>query len=245
MKAASARLNSDKIMATIRQIKEFANNIRINAIKMVHQANGSHLGGALSMADILAVLYSSVLKVDSKRANWDGRDRFILSKGHACSTLYAALAEKGFFDKKLLSEYCKDGSPFLGHITKSDVPGIEVSTGSLGHGLPIACGMALAAKRDGLRNKIFVLIGDGECDEGTTWEAVLFAQQHRLDNLVLIIDVNGIQSLGSTEEVMSLKPLSGKLASFNWGVREIDGHNVEDIIQAFSDVPYVNGRPPV
>ena len=188
-------------------------------------------------------MYSSALNIDIKNADWGGRDRFILSKGHACSTLYAALAEKGFFDKKLLSGYCKDGSSLLGHATKSDVPGVEVSTGSLGHGLPIACGMALAAKRDGLNNKIFVLIGDGECDEGTTWEAILFARQHRLDNLVLIIDVNGIQSLGSTEEVMSLKPLAGKLKSFNWGVREINGHNISDIIKAFSEVPYVNGKP--
>lgn len=219
--------------------------IRISALKIVHSAKGSHLGGALSMADILAVLYGQILNIDPKSPTDPERDIFILSKGHTCSTLYSVLAEKGFFEKSVLNSYCVNGSPMPGHITRSELPGIEFSTGSLGHGLPVACGIALAAKRDGSSRKVFVILGDGECDEGSNWESFLFAQQHGLDNLVVVIDKNGIQSLGATKDVLSLEPLDKKLEAFNWGVKVVDGHDHEVLLQAFSSLPFLPGRPSV
>lgn len=224
-------------------IREFARNIRLSALRMVHKAKASHLGGAFSMADILAVLYCEALKIDPRNPAAPGRDRLILSKGHTCSTLYAALAEAGFFPKEKLTTYCDNASPLAGHITKSVLPGIEFSTGSLGHGLPVACGMALAAKRDGSPARFFVIMGDGECDEGSVWEAFLFAAQHRLDNLTAIIDFNGIQSLGNTAEVMNLEPLAEKLKAFNWSVQDIDGHDIAALRGAFSAIKPGAGRP--
>lgn len=232
-------------MKTTEELKRLAKNIRISALRMVHQARGSHLGGALSMADILAVLYGAVLRVNPSAPAAPDRDRFILSKGHTCSTLYSVLAETGFFDKKVLDSYCVNGSPLPGHITKSELPGIEFSTGSLGHGLPVACGIALALKRDGSSARVFVAIGDGECAEGSNWEALLFARQHGLDNLILIIDKNGIQSLGATRDVLDLEPLEEKMRAFNWGVKTVDGHDVEQLLEAFNGVPLVPGKPTV
>lgn len=230
-------------MKDIKQIREFARNIRISAVKMVHKAKASHIGGAFSMADILAVLYCSVLKIDPKNPSSPDRDRLILSKGHTCSVLYAALAEAGFFPKEQLDSYCINASPLAGHITKSTLPGIELSTGSLGHGLPVACGMALAAKRGKSNAKFYVIMGDGECDEGSNWEALLFAAHHHLDNLVIIIDCNGIQSLGRTSEVMGLEPLVEKLKAFNWSVQEINGNDVGAVLDALSKVSSASGKP--
>ncbi|MBI5743857.1 MAG: transketolase [Elusimicrobia bacterium] len=230
-------------MDKISELKQLAKRIRISALKMVHHAKGSHLGGALSMADILAVLYGGVMRVDPANPEDPERDRFILSKGHTCSTLYAVLAEKGYFKKEALESYCVDGAPLPGHITKSELPGIELSTGSLGHGLPVACGMALALKRRGSRGRVFVILGDGECDEGSNWEAFLFAQQHALDNLVVIVDKNEIQSLGTTKEVMNLDPLDKKLETFNWGVKTVDGNDIPALVEAFSLLPISAGRP--
>ncbi|MGQ9851552.1 MAG: transketolase, partial [Aggregatilineaceae bacterium] len=171
------------------------------------------------------------------------RDRFVLSKGHGCAALYAVLAECGFFPLEWLDTFYQNGSRLPGHATHTHVPGIEVSTGSLGHGLSIACGMALAAKRDGKPYRVFALLSDGECDEGSTWEAVLFASHHRLDNLIAIVDYNKIQSLGRVEEVINLEPLAEKWRSFGWAVREIDGHDVLEIEDALSQVPFEAGRP--
>lgn len=217
--------------------------IRAHALRMTHKANASHIGSCLSIADILAVLYKSILHVDPKRPNWPDRDRFILSKGHGAAAIYAALAESGFFPKEWLDTYCQDGGKLPGHITSHGIPGVEVSTGSLGHGLPIGCGMALAGKHDKQPYRVFVLLSDGECDEGSTWEAVLFAPHHRLDNLIAIVDHNKIQAFGAVKEVLNLESLTDKWRAFGWAVREIDGHDYSQIEATLENVPSEPGRP--
>jgi transketolase len=195
------------------------------------------------MAELLAVLYSGVLRVDPARPDWPERDRFILSKGHGCAGLYAVLAERGFFPRSWLDGFYLDGSRLSGHITHPGVPGVEVSTGALGHGLPIGCGMALAAKRDGHGYRVVTLLSDGDCDEGSTWEAAMFASHHKLDNLVAVVDYNKIQSLGTVKETLDLEPFADKWRAFGWGVQEIDGHDVRQVEQALTSVPFSVGRP--
>jgi transketolase len=209
---------------------------------MTKRAKSSHVGSSFSMAELLAVLYSGVLRVDPKRLDWPDRDRFILSKGHGCAGLYAVLAERGFFPIEWLDTFYANGSRLAGHATTT-APGVEVSTGSLGHGLSIGAGMALAAKRDGAAHRVFVMLSDGECDEGSIWEPALFAPQHALDNLVVIVDYNKIQSLGSVKEVMDLDPFADKWRAFRWAVREIDGHDVAQVRDALTAVPFETGRP--
>ncbi len=224
-------------------IKALALRIRRHVLTMTHQAKSSHVGTSLSMADVLATLYGGILRVDPGRPEWPDRDRFLLSKGHGAAALYAALAESGFFPLPWLEGYYQDGSVLAGHVTHTGIPGVDVSTGSLGHGLAIGCGMALAAKRDGRRFRVFVLLSDGECDEGSTWEAALFAPHHGLDNLVAIVDYNKIQSFGSVAEVLGLDPLGAKWEAFGWVAREIDGHDVEQVVRALSEIPFRVGRP--
>lgn len=218
--------------------------IRAHALRMVHKSNASHIGSCLSMADILAVLYSKVLRLDPVRPEWPDRDRFLLSKGHAAAIMYAVLAEKGFFSRDKLMTYCQNGSKLMGHVSHH-LPGVELSTGSLGHGLPIGCGLALAAKRDVKNYRTYVLLGDGEMDEGSNWEAMLFAAHHGLDNLVAIVDYNKIQSFGFVKEVLDLEPLVEKWQAFRWHVRIIDGHDHEQIIKSLSDLPATSGHPTV
>jgi transketolase len=194
------------------------------------------------MADLLAVLYGRILRMDPDRPAWADRDRFILSKGHGCAALYAVLAECGFFPTAELETFYQNGTRLAGH-TMHHVPGVELSAGSLGHGLPVATGMALAAKRDGHSHRVFCIMSDGECDEGSVWESALFAPQHRLDNLVAIVDYNKIQSLGRVKEVIDLDPLADKWRSFGWGTREIDGHDLSVIETALRAVPFQPGRP--
>jgi transketolase len=220
-----------------------AKRIRQHVLQMTHRARSAHVGTSLSMADLLAVLYGGVLWVDPTRPEWPQRDRFILSKGHGCAGLYAVLAERGFFPVSLLNTFYQDGSLLAGHVTHIGVPGVEVSTGSLGHGLSIGCGMALAGKRDGQRYRVFVMLSDGECDEGSTWEAALFAPHHALDNLVAIVDYNKIQSLGTVKEVLDLDPFAAKWEAFGWAVREIDGHVLPQIGDVFTRIPFEPGRP--
>lgn len=217
--------------------------IRHHVARMTHESGASHIGTALSIADILAVLYSGILHVDPLQPEWPGRDRFILSKGHGCSALYAVLAERGFFPKDLLRTFYQNGSDLVGHVTHTGVPGVDASSGSLGHGLPIACGMALAGKRHNLDYRVFTILSDGECDEGSTWEAALFAGHHGLDNLVAIIDYNKIQSLGRVEEVLDLDPLAAKWAAFRWSVQEVDGHSYSQLASALASVPREPGKP--
>jgi transketolase len=195
------------------------------------------------MVELLVVLYGKILRVKPEAPRWAERDRFILSKGHACAAYYALLAELGFFPHDWLNTFYQNGSRLAGHATYPHVPGIEIATGSLGHGLSIATGMALAAKRDGGTHRVFCLLSDGECDEGSTWEPILFAPQHGLDNLVAIVDYNKIQALGTVKEVLDLEPLAEKWRAFGWAVREIDGHDLDQIEDAFSGVPYKDNHP--
>jgi transketolase len=210
---------------------------------MVHGSRASHIGSCLSAADLLAHLYGGWLRVDPQRPEWPERDRFILSKGHAAAAAYATLALRGFFPTDWLQSYCQDGSRLGGHITHHQAPGVEVSTGSLGHGLPLGCGMAIASQRFGGTFRVAVLLSDGECDEGSTWEAALFAPAHGLDNLLAIVDYNKIQSLGRVEEVLPLEPLADKWRSFGWAVREINGHDHSEIAEALRAFPLEVGVP--
>ena len=220
----------------------FAQTARKLALEMVHRIDASHIGGALSMADLLAVLYSEILNVRPEDPRWPERDRFILSKGHCCSIVYATLALRGFFPMIELETFGRDGSRLMTHISHK-VPGVEFSTGSLGHGLPFACGKALAAKRRKAAWRVFAMLSDGELDEGSNWEAILFAPHHRLDNLTLLVDYNKIQSLGGVSEVMELEPLADKFRAFRWSVREIDGHDHEAIREALSGGAWEEGKP--
>lgn len=207
--------------------KKFAKNLRVHALKMTSKAGTSHIGSMFSIADIIAVLYNDILIYNSKKkiAN---RDRFILSKGHAGGIVYAALAEKGFFSKKKLNDYCKNGSFFSGHISHYKIAGVELSTGSLGHGLSVACGMALALKDNNII-RVFNLMSDGEINEGSNWEAIMFAPHFKLNNLVNIIDYNKLQSIKTVKKTLGLEPLKKKWVSFGWEVLEIDGHNCKEI----------------
>lgn len=211
--------------------KDFATDIRISTLEMISQAGSSHVGSCLSMADIIACLYNVVMKFDPADPNWEDRDRFILSKGHACAIVYAALAHKGFFEKSDLMNYAQAGSSLMAHISHR-VPGVEFSTGSLGHGLPFAAGKALGAKISGQKWQTFVVLGDGELDEGSNWEALLFASHHELTNLTVIVDVNNLQSFTTTQNTLSLAPLPEKLISFGAEVVEVDGHSSMELTQA-------------
>ena len=224
------------------ELRNIAQKLRADAVRMIHRSRASHLGSCLSVADILASLYWRILRVNPEQPEWEQRDRFILSKGHSAAILYATLARRGFFDVSELDEYSRYGSRLTGHAT-SGVPGVELSSGSLGHGLPVACGIALAAKRAALPFRAFVLLSDGELDEGSNWEAMLFAPQHRLDNLVAVVDYNKIQSFGRVEDVLALEPLAAKFRAFRWSVREVDGHNMEELVTAFDQLPFEAGKP--
>lgn len=230
-------------MAAVKDTTALARRLRAHTLQMTHAARASHVGGCLSMADILAVLYGEIMRFDSSKPDLPGRDRFILSKGHAAAILYAALAESGFFPIDWLTEYCGNGSRLAGHITSHGVPGIELSTGSLGHGLSVACGMALAARADANGARVFALLSDGECDEGSIWEAVLFAGHHRLDNLVAIVDYNKIQSFGSVADVLDLAPLADKWRAAKWAVAEIDGHDHAALREHLGRAPFAKGQP--
>jgi transketolase len=218
-------------------LAELARQIRVNALRMTNAGGSSHIGSILSMADLLAVLYGKVLKVSPLEPKAEKRDRFILSKGHAGAGVYAALALTGFFPIDRLVEHCANGSIFSGHVSHKGVPGVELSTGSLGHGLSVGAGMAYGAKLDGLDYKTFVLLSDGELDEGSNWEAILFASHFKLDNLVAIVDFNKIQSLGPVAATLNLEPLADKWRAFGWHVREVDGHNLGQIEVALTSVP--------
>ena len=230
--------------AGLNKTRDLARSIRIDALRMVHSARASHIGSALSISDIVAALYGEVLNVDAATPRSEGRDRFVLSKGHACVAIYAALAARGFFPREDLATYGTDHSALMSHISHK-VAGVEFSTGSLGHGLPFGTGKALAAKRRGLPWRTFVLLSDGELGEGSNWEAAMFAAHHRLDNLIAIIDYNKLQSLGSVESTLGLEPLRAKWEAFGWEVRESDGHDLASLTGLLSAAPWHPGRPSV
>jgi transketolase len=217
------------------ETKELAKQIRIKVLQMVHKANASHIGGAYSMADILAVLYNEIINIDVLDYKNPERDRFFLSKGHSCAGLYAVLGLKNFFPIDELDTYAQDGSKFISHVSHH-IPGVEASSGSLGHILPIACGVAYSAKINQQKFKIYCLLSDGELNEGSNWEPIMLAPQHKLSNLVLIIDYNKIQSLGAVKDIIDLEPLRAKFEAFRWNVHEVDGHDTPKLSELFKSI---------
>jgi transketolase len=225
------------------EVRQLAKRLRSHSLRMISDAKTSHIGSCLSVADILAVLYGRILRVDAKRPDWPDRDRLIMSKGHAAAVTYAAVAEAGFIPTERLAEYARNGGQLYGHVTHVGVPGVEFSSGSLGHGLPVATGMALTAKRDRAAWRVFAVMSDGECDEGSNWEAILFAAHHGLDNLTIVIDYNKIQSLDRVEKTLKLEPFADKFRAFGWSVREVDGHDVRALTEILEALPLEKGKP--
>ena len=223
---------------------DFARRLRAHTLRMVHRANSSHVGSCFSMADILSVLYTDTLHVDPAQPAMPGRDRFILSKGHAAAGVYAALALRGFIPEADLDSYGADGSAFMAHISHK-VPGVEFSTGSLGHGLPFAVGKAMAAKKSGAAWRVFAVLGDGEMDEGSVWEALMFSAHHKLDNLVAIIDCNNLQSLTTVEATLNIEPLADKIRAFGGVPVEVDGHDHRALLELFDRIPFEAGKPSI
>ncbi len=209
--------------------------IRRHGLEMTHLSRGSHIGAIFSLAEIMAVLYTRVLKVRPDDPKWPERDRLILSKGHAGAAVYAALAERGFFPVEELKTHYANGSRLSGHVSHKGIPGVELSTGSLGHGLGVAVGMALGAKMDGASWRTFAVLGDGECDEGSVWEAALQARQYGLDHLIAVVDHNRMQSLDFCENTLALEPFADKWRAFGWHAVEADGHDTEALAAAFGD----------
>lgn len=220
---------------------ELAKSARIEILQMTHDAKASHVGSALSVVDILAVLYSDFAHINPSNIDSVDRDVVILSKGHACTALYAVLSLREFFPNKWLRRYCTNGAELSGHVTSAYVPGVELSTGSLGHGLPYGLGIQLSRQRYSVDGRTYVIMSDGECDEGTTWESALLANHHGLDKLFVIVDRNQIQSMGSTENTLALEPFDSKWRAFGWNVIEVDGHDHNQLRNAF-EIP-TNEKP--
>lgn len=226
-------------------LQKEAHEIRKTILSLIVAAHASHIASAYSCVELLVYLYDSILKIDPKNPHNQDRDRFILSKGWGVSALYCILQKKGFISKTLLHEYCKDGSKMIGIATRNGIPGIETTTGSMGHGLPIGVGIAKAMRLQKRKSKVYVMISDGELDEGSTWEAILVAAHHKLHNLIVIVDYNKWQSFGKTNEVLNLEPLLKKWQSWNWYVQEINGHNFLEIKKAFNLVLREKEKPSV
>ena len=222
---------------------EKARQIRVDAVKAVYLAKSGHPGGALSIADILSYLYFEEMNVDPKEPDKADRDRLVLSKGHACPALYAALSEKGFFSKDVLWTFRKYGSILQGHPDMKHIPGVDMSTGSLGQGVSAACGMALSGKTSNKDYRVYAILGDGEIEEGQVWEAAMFASHYKLDNLCIFVDYNGLQVDGTVEEVIGPAPIDEKFRSFGWNVVVIDGHDLEQIEKAVENAKATKGKP--
>jgi transketolase len=231
---------TDQALATMRAA---AQDIRREAVLMSHRSRAAHLGSAMSCADILAAAYWGVLRIDPKAPGDPDRDRFILSKGHAASALFAALALKGFFPVSVLKDYAQPACHLEEHPTPNAAPGVEAATGSLGHGLPIGAGMALGARIAGRPTRVFVLMSDGEQNEGSVWEAAMFVGGQKLTNLCAVIDFNRWQATGRSCEVLALEPLADKWRAFGWSVVEVDGHDVGALVRAMSGLPDPSGKP--
>lgn len=225
------------------EYKDLAKRIRRNCLYMCHVGQGGHIGSMLSAADIMAVLYGGgFIKFDPQNPKDPDRDRFILSKGHAGAVVYATLVEYGFFPREWMGTYYCDNGKLMGHISHY-VPGVEYSTGSLGHGLNVCTGMALAAKEQGKKHKIYCMMSDGDCNEGSTWEAIMFAGQHHLENLVVIVDYNRIQALGFSKDICDLGDFANKAEAFGWGVQTVDGHDFMSLENTFKSLPLQPGKP--
>jgi transketolase len=226
-----------------KDLEVIANNMRINIINMVNEAQSGHPGGSLSICEIVTALYFKEMNIDPKNPNWENRDRFVLSKGHAAPVLYAALAEKGYFPKEELMSLRKIDSMLQGHPDMKGIPGVDMTTGSLGQGLSAANGIALAGKIDKKDYRVFAIIGDGESQEGIIWESAMFAAHHKLDNITVFLDHNGLQIDGPNEEVMSIEPIGDKFKAFGWHVINIDGHSFEEIFEAIDEAKNTKGKP--
>lgn len=229
----------------IKQLEQAANNGRITAIKAIHQAGSGHPGGSLSVMDIITALYFHEMKVDPKNPHDKDRDRFVLSKGHAAPALYAVLAERGFFPKEEVMTLRQIGSNFQGHPNMNKVPGVDMSTGSLGQGLSVCVGMALAARLDGRSSRIYTVMGDGEIQEGMVWEAAMSAAHYKLDNITAFLDWNGLQIDGKNENVMTVTPVDEKFKGFSWNVLKIDGHDMKAIVDALEEAKKCKGKPTI
>jgi transketolase len=229
----------------ILKLEYTALNIRRDILRLIRAGEAGHVGGALSSVEIVTALYFNLMQVDPENPVWPQRDRFVLSAGHKCLVLYAALAEKGFFDKSVLDTYGALDSRIPGHPNMHKLPGVETNTGALGHGLSIAGGMALGLRLDKSPAKVYVLMGDGELAEGSNWEAASAASMHKLDNMIVFVDRNKLQISGPTIEVMSYEPLDERWRSFGWSVRIIDGHNLESVIGNVMQAPFEKGKPSV
>ena len=227
------------------ELSRIANNVRVSIIEEVYNAKCGHPGGSLSIADIITYLYFEELNIDPKNPKNQDRDRFVLSKGHTAPALYAALAERGFFPKEDLKTLRKTASYLQGHPDMKGVPGVDMSTGSLGQGISTACGMALSGKLNGKNYRVYTILGDGESQEGQVWEAAMFAAHYKLDNLVAILDLNGLQIDGAITEVMNPTPHDEKFRAFNWNVITIDAHNFDEIEAALNNAKETKGRPTV
>ena len=227
----------------IEEYKVLAKELRRDILDIIYRTKSPHIGSSLSMVELLVVLYFRILSLDPGKPSDKNRDRFLLSKGHGCPALFAILAKKGFLTKEDLDGFALNGDCLGQHPNRDVGKGIEITSGSLGHGLSQGSGMALAGKYDKANYRVFAFLGDGELNEGSVWEAALFASHHKLDNLVVIIDRNRLQALGSGSEIMNLEPLAEKWASFGWAVKEIDGHNFEEIIGALEKIPLEKGKP--
>lgn len=225
------------------ELKETARKIRVDVIRAIHEAGSGHPGGSLSATDILTALYFDTMNINPENPKMEGRDKFVLSKGHAVPALYATLAERGFYDVEEMMTLRKIGSHFQGHPNMHKVPGLEMSTGSLGQGFSVAVGMATAGKMDGNPGRVYALCGDGELQEGIIWEAALSAAHRNLDNLVLIVDWNGLQIDGKVDDVKKVTPLSGKFQTFGWHVINVDGHSFPEILAALDEAKTVKGQP--
>jgi transketolase len=234
-----------RLNLSVAELKERARNLRRHVIQMIAAAGSGHPGGSLSAADIITALYFKVLRHDPLNPQWPDRDRFILSKGHAAPILYAALAESGYFPVEELLTLRKLDSRLQGHTDRNLTPGVEMSAGALGQGLSFSVGVALAAKLDGRYFRVYVLLSDGECDEGQTWEAALSAAHFRLDNLVAIVDRNRLQLSGWTREIMNLEPFAQKWQAFGWHTIEIDGHDFDQILAALQECQNTKAKPAV
>ncbi|MBQ9069968.1 MAG: transketolase [Clostridia bacterium] len=224
-------------------LERLANNVRISIVESVYSAGCGHPGGSLSIADVITYLYFKEMNVDPKNPKMESRDRFVLSKGHTAPALYAVLAERGFFEKEELKTLRKTESRLQGHPDMKGIPGVDMSTGSLGLGISAACGMALSAKVYGADNRVYTIVGDGESEEGQVWEAAMFAAHYKLDNLVLVLDWNGLQIDGPVAEVMNPTPHDEKFRAFGWHVISIDAHNFDEIEAAFAEARTVKGKP--
>ncbi|OGF59126.1 MAG: transketolase [Candidatus Fischerbacteria bacterium RBG_13_37_8] len=236
-------MNNNKDL--IQDLEERAKIIRRHVVKVIHDAGVGHPGGSLSAVDILTVLYFHTLRIDPDNPNWEDRDRFILSKGHASSALYSTLAERGFFSTDLLSTFGRINSRLQVHPDMRKLPGIEASTGALGQGLSIAIGMALGARLDKKDLQIYVLLGDGEIQEGQIWEAAMSAAHYKVDSLTAILDYNGVQLMGPVSAIMEVAPVKEKWVAFGWNVIEIDGHSIKEIINSFDQARAFKGKPTI